>query len=122
VQTPDEFLGYELGAHFTTHQNVVDYFKDVASKSNKVKLQSYGKTYEGRELLLAVVSDASNMERLEQIRENNIAIANQDKKIKAAKQPVVVWLSYNVHGNEANSTETAMKVLYTLVAAKDDKV
>ncbi|MET4081023.1 hypothetical protein ABIB40_000968 [Pedobacter sp. UYP30] len=29
-------------------------------------------------------------------------------------QPAVVWLSYNVHGNEASSTETAMKTLYAL--------
>ena len=121
IQTPDAFLGYELGTHFSSHQKVVDYFKDVAAKAGNVKLQSYGKTYEGRELLLAVVSDPSNIERLEQIRTNNLAISNNDKTIKIAKQPVILWLSYNVHGNEANSTETAMKVLYTLVAAKDEK-
>lgn len=122
VPSPDEFLGYELGTHFSSHQKVVDYFKDVSSKAKNVKLQSYGTTYEGRELLFAVVSDASNMESLEQIRNNNIAISNNDKTIKAAKQPAIVWLSYNVHGNEANSTETAMKVLYTLVEAKDEKI
>ncbi|WP_113661097.1 M14 family metallopeptidase [Pedobacter nanyangensis] len=122
LQTPDAFLGYELGTHFTSHQKVVDYFKDVAAKSAKVKLQSYGKTYEGRELLLAVVSDANNMDKLEQVKANNQAVSNGDKRIDLNKQPVIVWLSYNVHGNEANSTETAMKVLYTLVAAKDDKV
>jgi len=121
IQTPDAFLGYELGTHFSSHQKVVDYFKDVAAKAGNVKLQSYGKSYEGRELLLAVVSDPSNIERLEQIRTNNLAISNNDKTIKIAKQPVILWLSYNVHGNEANSTETAMKVLYTLVAAKDEK-
>jgi len=122
LQTPDSFLGYELGTHFTNHQKVVDYYKDVASKTSNVKLQSYGKTYEGRELLLAVVSDPSNMARLDQIKANNIAISNGDKRIALDKQPVIVWLSYNVHGNEANSTETAMKVLYTLASAKDEKV
>ncbi|WAC41881.1 M14 family metallopeptidase [Pedobacter sp. SL55] len=121
IQSPDNFLGYELGTRFSAHQKVVDYFKEVAAKAGNVKLQSYGKTYEGRELLLAIISDASNMQRLEQIRTNNIAISNNDKSVKLAKQPVIVWLSYNVHGNEANSTETAMKVLYTLAAAKDEK-
>ncbi|SOD20042.1 M14 metallopeptidase family protein [Pedobacter xixiisoli] len=121
IQSPDAFLGYELGTHFSAHQKVVDYFKEVASKNSHVKLQSYGKTYEGRELLFAIVSDPSNMERLEQIRMNNLAISNNDKTVKLAKQPVIVWLSYNVHGNEANSTETAMKVLYTLAEAKDEK-
>lgn len=122
IQTPDTFLGYELGTHFSAHQKVVDYFKDVATKTNKVKLQSYGKTYEGRELLFAIVSDSVNMERLEEIRSNNLAISNNDKTVKQTRQPVIVWLSYNVHGNEANSTETAMKVLYTLVEAKEKKM
>ncbi len=121
IQTPNAFLSYELGTRFSAHQKVVDYFKEVAAKAENVKLQSYGKTYEGRELLFAIVSDLSNMERLEQIRTNNLAISNGDKTAKLAKQPVIVWLSYNVHGNEANSTETAMKVLYTLASAKDEK-
>ena len=46
-------------------------------------------------------------------------MANADKAGKVTKQPAILWLSYNVHGNEANSTETAMKVLYTLAEAKD---
>lgn len=123
VQSPDNFLGYELGTHFTPHQRVVDYFKDVAAKAEaKIKLQTYGKTYEGRELLLAMVSDPSNIERLEKIRQNNIALSNNDRTVKLNNQPAILWLSYNVHGNEANSTETAMKVLYTLVESKEEKV
>ena len=122
IQTPDRFLGYELGTRFTPHHQVVNYFNNVAANANNVKLQSYGKTYEGRPLLLAVISDPSNMSRLEEIRKNNLAIANGDKTIDLKKQPVIVWLSYGVHGNEANSTETAMKVLHTLVEAKETNI
>lgn len=118
--SPDEFLGYPLGSHFTPHQKVVDYFKKVAGTNKNIQLQTYGKTYEGRELLLAVISDASNMAQLEQIRKYNLSLSNAEKSpAKVAKQPAIVWLSYNVHGNEANSTETAMRVLYTLAEAKD---
>jgi hypothetical protein len=119
--SPDEFLGYQLGSRFTPHQRVVDYFKKVAAMNKHIQLQVYGKTYEGRELLLAVVSDPDNMQRLEQIRAANLSLANAEKTTsKTVKQPAILWLSYNVHGNEANSTETAMKVLYTLAMAKDD--
>jgi hypothetical protein len=120
--SPDEFLGYPLGTRFTAHQKVVDYFKKVAATNKNIQLQVYGKTYEGRELVMAIVSDASNMDRLEQIRTNNLNMANADKTAKIAKQPAILWLSYNVHGNEANSTETAMKVLYTLSEAKEDNI
>ena len=77
--SPDEFLGYALGSRFTPHQKVVDYFKKVASTTKNIQLQVYGKTYEGRELLLAVVSDEANMDRIEQIRTNNLSLANADK-------------------------------------------
>jgi len=120
--SPDEFLGYPLGSHFTPHQKVVDYFKKVASTNKNIQLQFYGKTYEGRELLLAVISDAANMERIEQIRTNNLSFSNNDKSTsKTTKQPAILWLSYNVHGNEANSTETSMRVLYTLAQATEGK-
>lgn len=122
LKTPDSFLGYELGTHFTIHQQVVNYFKYVAKEKGNVQLQTYGKTYEGRELLLAIVSDEANIAQLEQIRTNNLALAKGDKTIRTGKQPVILWLSYNVHGNEASSTETAMKVLYTLAERKDEQI
>ena len=121
--SPDEFLGYPLGTKFTPHYRVVEYFKKVASTSKNMQLQSYGKSYEGKELLLAVVSSKENMDRLEELRKNNLSLANAEKKAtNLAKQPAILWLSYNVHGNEANSTETAMKVLYTLAEAKDANI
>jgi hypothetical protein len=119
--SPSEFLGYELGTRFTPHQKVVDYFKKVAATNKNLQLQSYGKTYEGRELLLAIVSDATNVQKLEQIRTNNLSLTGE-KGPRSTKQPAILWLSYNVHGNEANSTETSMRVLYTLVEAKDQTI
>src|SRR6202000_3093285 len=35
--------------------------------------------------------------------------------------PVIVWLSYNVHGNEPSSSEAAMKTLYTLVDPSESR-
>ncbi|MCZ4224022.1 M14 metallopeptidase family protein [Pedobacter rhodius] len=116
VKSPDEFLGYELGTHFTPHYKVADYFRQTAAAASKnVKLIDYGKTNEGRPLLVAVISSAENINKLEEIRKNNLALASGTSTgIDLAAQPTILWLSYNVHGNEANSTETAMKTLYNL--------
>ena len=115
TKSPDDYLGYKLGSHFTPHQKVVDYFKYVASVHKNIKLISYGKSNEGKELLVAVVSSENNIGRLEEIRKNNLLMSKAGKRnFELAKQPVVLWLSYNVHGNEASSTETSMKTLYTL--------
>jgi hypothetical protein len=123
TKTPDEFLGYELGSRFTSTDKIIEYFKYITGRDKNTKLISYGKTYEGRELLVAVISSKNNIDNLEQIRRDNFNLSKA-KKIegKVAAQPAILWLSYNVHGNEASSSETAMKTLYALTEGKTPKM
>ena len=65
LQSPKEFLGYELGTQFSRHHQVIDYVKHVAGASDYVKTKSYGKTYEGRTLQLVYVSSPENITQLE---------------------------------------------------------
>ncbi|RFS26274.1 zinc carboxypeptidase [Chitinophaga silvatica] len=114
VPTPDQFLGYPLGTQFTPHYRVVEYFKLVAANAKNVKVEQYGSTYEGRPLITATVASAENFARLDEIRKHSVDMSNAGGN-PGSTQPVIVWLSYNVHGNEAVSTEAAMKTLYELV-------
>ena len=98
IKSPSEFLGYELGSRFTFHHQVVDYYQylsDVAK--DRVQLIEYGKTNEGRSLLLAYVSSAENMQNLEEIRKEHLKRTNGE----GASTKYIVWLSYNIHGNES---------------------
>jgi hypothetical protein len=116
LQSPDQFLGYKIGERYTPHWRIVDYFKHVAANApTLVKLQQYGQTYEGRPLYTAFISSAANISNLEAIRSNNMALAQGNKTAKASGAPALVWLSYNVHGNETSSSEVAMLTLYSLV-------
>lgn len=113
IKTPEAFLGYPLGTRFTPHHQIVAYFNYVASVNKNIRLIEYGKTYENRPLMVAVISSAENMGRLEEIRQNNVNLSKADAKASTT-QPAILWLSYNVHGNEASSSEVSMKSLYTL--------
>ena len=120
VKSPAEFLGYELGEKFTRHHRVVDYFNHVTTHTSEVNLVQYGKTYEDRPLLLAFVSTDENIRNLEQIREDNLKRAgilegSPDGNV------AIVWLSYNVHGNESSSTEASMATIYELVKTGSEK-
>ena len=120
LQSPSAFLGYDLGTRFTPHYRVVDYFRYAAQAApSLVKLTEYGKTYEGRPLVYAVISSAANMSRLESIRQNNIGLTGAGTSANV-NEPVVVWLSYNVHGNEASSTEVSMKALYEMLSGNNN--
>jgi hypothetical protein len=117
LQSPDSFLGYKLGTRYTPHWKIVSYFKHVATNSSaNIKLEEYGQTNEGRPLLLAWVSSAPNISNLENIRKNNLRLANLalDKMAPDENGPALVWLSYNVHGNETSSSEASMLTLYAL--------
>ncbi len=124
LQSPDEFLGYELGTAFTPHHRVVDYFEYVAYQKSNVELTPYGKSYEGRPLMVAILSSQDNMNRLEKIRLNNLSLTKPDQPEKPdeLEMPSVVWLSYNVHGNESVSTEASMAVLWKLASGQADTV
>jgi hypothetical protein len=115
LKSPSEFLGYELGTQFTRHHEVVDYYQYLASvASNRMQLQEYGKTNERRPLLLATISSVANMQNLENIRKEHL------KNTRGAGSPTkaIVWLSYNVHGNESVSTEASMQTIYDLLTLK----
>lgn len=119
LKSPEEFLGYKVGTRYTPHFKIVNYFNHVAeAMPAMVKLQQYGETNEGRPLLLTFISTAENMKNLEPIRMNNLRLANLARDRAAAIEenaPAIVWLSYNVHGNETSSSEAAMLTLYELV-------
>ncbi len=118
VQSPEAFLGYKVGTHYTPHWKLVEYFRQVARQAPQmVKLQQYGQTNEGRPLMLAFISTAENIQNLESIRQNNLGLTGLPGGKTGASEtaPVVVWLSYNVHGNETSSSEAAMLTVYSLV-------
>ena len=80
----------------------------------------------------AVRTAPENFARLDEIR-GTIALLADPRRLpageatgedavreKIARLPVVVWLSFGVHGDESSSTEAAMKVVWTLVSAEDE--
>lgn len=119
LKSPEQYLGYPIGAHYTRHQDIVGYFHSVAMAApGSVQLLPYGKTNEGRELLALAVSSPDNIKKLESIRKNNLRLAGllaDGLSPDTANAPVIVWLSYNVHGNEPSSSEAAMQTLFALV-------
>jgi hypothetical protein len=115
LQSPEQFLGYQLGDRFTRHHRVVEYFKHVDEAMANVKVMQYGETYEHRPLIYAVVASPENFANIEQIRLDNLKRAGAIEGNASGNKVAIVWLSYNVHGNEANSMEASMKTIYEMV-------
>lgn len=121
-QSPSKFLGYKMGQRFTFHHRVVDYVQHLAATSPRVKYIEYGKTNEGRPLVVGVISSPDNLKKWKQLQTNNLIAAKLKSGETKGKHLPFVWLSYNVHGDEASCTEAALITLHTLATSSDSKI
>lgn len=118
VPSPEAFLGYPIGSHYTRHDQIVAYFKELEKTSDRVHIQLIGKTYEERPQLIATFTSAGNYYRLEEIRKEHVTLVDPSKAILGASAPVVVMLGYSTHGNETSSGEAALLTAYYLAASQ----
>ena len=119
LKSPAEFLGYEIGTHFSRHADVVAYFEHVAENSSLVQYSDYGITNERRRLTYAIISSEENLKNIEKIRTDNLKNAGIISG-NANPEKAIIWLSYNVHGKEASSSEAAMNTIYKLLTEHQD--
>lgn len=123
IPSPEQFLGYPIGSHFTRYDKVVEYLKELARVSNKAKLTVIGKTHEERELVILAISSPENRTNLEEIRKTHLKLA--DPTLPApdyTNLPAVVYLGYGIHGNETSSTEASLLAAYYLIASQDTDI
>ena len=82
VETPEQFLGYPIGSRYTRHDQLVAYFQELASRSDKISVREIGRSYESRPLLIATVTAAGNHARLEQLRQQHATLADPAQPLK----------------------------------------
>ncbi|MCC5823874.1 MAG: hypothetical protein LAT64_09010 [Phycisphaerales bacterium] len=128
VPSPRQFLGYDIGTHFTRTHDTVAYVRALAGASDRAVYLPYGRTHQRRELGILTVSSPQNLASLDRILERNRELARPgevgEARVReiARTNPAVVWLSFNVHGNEASCTEAALQLAYTLTAATNPEI
>jgi len=119
IPTPEAFLGYPIGSYLTRHDQVVAYFRQLEKVSDRVHVESLGKTYEQREQIIVIITAPSNYQKLEQIRQEHLSQIDPSKPALGTKSPIIINLGYGVHGNETSSTETSLLAGYYLTASND---
>lgn len=128
VPKPEDVLGFKLGDRETTYweqDRVVTMIADAAK--DRVRIIPYGKSNEGRPLRIVAISSPENLARLEQIRAQNMKLADprglspQEEAEIVASMPTIVWINENVHGDESTSFESGMQLIYQLAASEEAK-
>ena len=118
VPPPESLLGWEPGDWRIQHPSLVHYMQTLADKSNRVSIKVTGYTYEQKPLLQLIITSEENQANLESLRQAHLEGAvNGDKNA-----PLVVWLGYSVHGDEASGSNAAPIVAWYLAASRSGYV
>jgi hypothetical protein len=129
IPSPKEHFGFNIGDnyHLATFTQTEAYFKKVAAASNKVKLQVIGKTEEGRNQYMVIVSDPSNIRQLAKYksiaqklaRAENLSDADAKQLAKEGKS--VVWIDGGLHATEVTGIHQLIQTLYTVLTREDEE-
>lgn len=123
IPSPEAFLGYGIGEHHTRHDLIVAYFEKLAEVSDRARIQYYGKTHEGRKLVMLTITAPENGNNLEQLQEAHLAFTDPSKSVSNYDEvPIFINLAYNVHGNEPSSSEAALLSAYTFAASENPEI
>tara|TARA_B100001057_G_scaffold464956_1_gene520633 strand:- start:11947 stop:14343 length:2397 start_codon:yes stop_codon:yes gene_type:complete len=112
--TLKSLLGHEIGVEFTRHHEVISFYEKLHKAfETESKILEYGETNEGRKLMLFFMGSAENISRLDEVRNMHRLRGNNSKL-------PIIWLSYNVHGNESSATESSIQTAYKLLTEHKD--
>lgn len=119
IPTPKSILNFELGEMHTDHTQVVNYMKEVAKASDRIKIETTGYTYENRPLQLLTISSPKNLAKIDEIRKRHIALTEANTaNNNLSDLPIVIYLGYSIHGNESSGTGAAIALAYYLAACE----
>ena len=119
IPTPEEVMGHQVGTKHTLPLEVGLYFQEVARASDRVVLGDHGRTYEGRPLVHAIITSPANHARLDEIKAAHHRLSDDAASVSDAAledMPIVLYLGYSIHGNEATGTEASLLALYHFAA------
>jgi len=124
---PDVYLGHRVGADFklADWEQITGYFEQLGSASAAVRVDTLGRSTQGRPFIVAIVTDPANMARLDAIQRRQAKLADPrqlgDGELESAlaSQPAVVLISCNIHGTEIASSQGVMELAYRLATDTD---
>ncbi|MHC4380045.1 MAG: M14 family zinc carboxypeptidase, partial [Planctomycetota bacterium] len=126
IRNPDAILGQALGTRLARHSEILEAFRTWGKQSDRIALFEYGRTYEGRPLVYAVITSPGNHAQLEEIRRHNHSLADprglskEDGDSLLTEMPAVAWMGYSIHGDETSGTDASMAIAYHLIAGQGE--
>ena len=127
VTTPQAEFGHNFGDDYflATYRQLVAYWQKLDRESDRMTLQSIGKTAEGREQLMAIVTSPANHKNLAKYKDisRRLALAegltDDQARTLAREGKAVVWIDGGLHATETLGAQQLGEMIYQMVSRTD---
>ncbi|MCW5947363.1 MAG: hypothetical protein KIT74_10080 [Fimbriimonadales bacterium] len=129
VTSPKEFFGHEVGADYylSNFQQMHTYWKKLDAESERMQLKVIGKTSEGRDQIMAIVTSPANFKKLEEYRSisKRLAMVKGLSDLQARELAkvgkAVVWIDGGLHSTETLGPQQLIETVYRLLSNDDEE-
>ncbi|SFS89911.1 M14 family metallopeptidase [Sphingobacterium wenxiniae] len=128
VTPPKAHFGFNIGDdyHLATFGQTEAYFKKLAEESDRIRYTVIGKTEEGRDQPMLIVTSATNQKNLERYKSIAQQLARAELSETEAKQLAkegksVIWIDGGLHSTETVGMHQLIEIAYLLASRNDDE-
>ena len=129
VPTTKEVYGFTIGDDYrlANYTQFTDYMKKLDAASDRMILQSIGKTAEGRDQWMAIITSPANHKMLAKYKDISQKLARAEgltdaqAKALAKEGKAVVWIDGGLHATEVLGASQLAETVYQLVSRTDEE-
>ena len=128
VPTPESVLGWKPCTDYklNNYTEITSYIKALDASSDRMKLVDIGKTSEGRDQYIGIISSPENLkpenlQRYQQISQRLSqakGLTDGEARELAAEGKTVAWVDFGIHSTEVAPTQTAPQFAYDLLTSE----
>src|SRR5215510_11628509 len=108
VTSPKQFFGHDIGADYVlpNYTKFTEFVKKLDAESDRMTVQSIGKTAEGRDQLMAIITAPENFKKLDRYRQiaRQLAqaegITDDQARLLEKEGKAVIWIDGGLHATE----------------------
>ena len=129
IPSPKEHFGFNIGDNYrlATYAQTESFFKKLDQSSDRAIMQTIGKTEEGRDQFMMIVTSPANQIKLASYKEISQKLAraenlsDADARKLAAEGKAVVWIDGGLHATEVVGAHQLIEIAYQLCSRNDDE-
>ncbi len=129
IPAPKEHFGFNIGDNYllANYSQTEAYFKKLDAASDRAKLISIGKTEEGRDQFMMIITSTQNHQQIEKYKSISQRLAraeglsDDDAKALAAQGKAVVWIDGGLHATEVVGAHQLIELAYQLNSRNDEE-